>query len=130
MLDFNDVRAFCGSREVDLVMVPPPPPFTLCLHGEFDGYGDFFSFVAKDVEYVELPGAFTVSDLIFTSQAAELATLSPKWLRLGEAYSGPALALRSADAPGWGTDRHVFVVIANHLEWRPGSDWHSAVATK
>jgi len=123
MPTFNDLAAFCRAREVDLVIVTSPAPFVLCLHGEFDGYGDFFSILAKDIEYVELSAGFTVGDLRLVDQTTELAALSPKWSRLSELYSGSALAFRAADALQWGTDRHDFVIVANHIEWRPGRDW-------
>ncbi|MCA9679312.1 MAG: hypothetical protein H6708_03105 [Kofleriaceae bacterium] len=123
MLELDDVRAFCRGREVDLVMVSPPAPFTVCLHGEFDGYGDFFSLVARDVEYVDLPGGFPLGEMRDVSQVSAMVELSPKWTGLAELHSGPAVAFRSADARDWGTGCCDHLIIANHLEWRAGRDW-------
>jgi len=129
MLDFFDIRAFCLSREVDLVLAPAPAPFTLCLHGEFDGLGDFFSMLAKDVEFVELAGGFTAGDLQMTRNVGTLSSLSPKWSQLSTTYSGLAIAFRTADGQSWGVDRETFVLIANHVEWHAGRDWRDGHPT-
>jgi hypothetical protein len=123
VIDFNEVRTICARREIDLVIKPPPPSYSLCLHGELDGYGDFFSVIAKDVEYLEVPGGITVVDVVYVNQIEELAALSPKWSSLRGQYSGPALAFRSADAEHWGTGVHDFVIVGGTIECHPGRDW-------
>jgi hypothetical protein len=123
MIDFEAVRTFCASREVDLVLAPPSPPFVLCLHGQFDGYGDFFSILVKDVEFVELAGGFTVGDMLMATELRSLAAVVPRWSRLAGVYSGPALAFRTADSSSWSSDCDAFIVVANHIEWRAGKDW-------
>jgi hypothetical protein len=126
MLHFQAIRKFCASREVDVVLALATPPFVLCLQGQFNGSGDFFRLLAKDVEYIELAGGFTVGDLAMTTDVSALSSLSPKWSQLSGLYSGPAVALRSADSGEWGSDRGTFVVVANHLEWHAGRDWRAA----
>lgn len=123
LIDFDDVKRFCATRSVDLTMACPPPPFTVCLHGEFDGYGDFFSLLVKDVDYVEIAGAFPVGDIVIVSDLATLPSLLPRWSRLVESCSGTAVAFRSDDTPQWGDGAECFIVVADHLEWRSGGDW-------
>lgn len=129
MLPFQLIRDFCAHRPVELVLVRPPDGFTIALHGEYDGYGDFCTLLAKDVEYVDLPAGFEVGEIVFTQRVRDLEGLAPKWSRLSEDYSGPAVAFRSVDASSWGSDRHCFAVIANTLEWRAGRDWKAVPAT-
>jgi len=123
LLELIDVLAFCRTREVDLVMAPPPAPYTLCLRGEFNCYGEFFHLLAKDVEYVELCAGFPVGDLAMVSDLSSLSSLAPKWSRLSRLYSPPALVIRTADVDAWGSDDHSFIVIAETLEWHAGRDW-------
>jgi len=130
MLDFDSVRDFCSGREVDLVIAPPPTPFALGLHGEFDGYGDFFSLLFRDVEYVELAGGFTVGDLVMVDGIDSLSLLTPKWSRLVGLYSGPAVAFRTADTQAWNGDDQLFLVIANQIRCEPGRDWHGGMAPR
>lgn len=130
MLPFQAIRDFCASRLVDLRLIRPPDGFTLALHGEFDGYGDFFTLVARDIEYVDLPGGFPFGELVFTHDVRDLEALAPKWATLSQDYSGPAVAFRSADASSWGSDRYCFAVIANTLEWRAGRDWPAVSPTE
>jgi len=63
-------------------MGTPSPPFNICIHAEFNGYGDYFSISAKDVEYVEISGGFPVGDVVLTRQVSALGELAPKWSRL------------------------------------------------
>jgi hypothetical protein len=122
VLAIGDVRDFCRSRDVDLVLVPPPHPFTLCFRGEFDGYGDFFRLVATDVEYVEMASGFTVGDIVST-EAAKLGALRSSWARLVGKYSGPAIAFRTVDTDTWETEGGAFVIVANRFEWHAGPGW-------
>jgi hypothetical protein len=124
MLDFGSVREFCMSREVDLVVAPSQTPLTLRLHGEFDGYGDFFSLVFRDVEFMELAGGFTVGDLVAVDDVQALVDLAPKWAHLIGLYSGPAVAFRTADTQAWDMTSQMFVVVANRIECYAGRDWH------
>lgn len=101
-------------------------PAPLCLRGQFDEYGDYFSIVATDVEYLELAGTITVGDLMM-GQLKEIAGAIPKWAALGEMYSGPALAIRSADSNDWqnASSRDLFLLVANHIALVPGKDWQA-----
>lgn len=74
------VRVFCGRREVDLVLTRTENDRAVVLHAEFDGHGDFFSIVARDVEYVDLPGGFTVGDLQLASSPRDIVGVSRKWM--------------------------------------------------
>lgn len=122
MHDFRPVRAFCASREVDVRLMPPPHPYLIYLHGELDGDGDFFSILAKEVEFLELPYSLTVGDIVLC-EVSELPALMPEWSRLVGVYSYPALAFRSAGSPRWGPGCEGYVIIAGHLEWTPGRNW-------
>ena len=124
MITFDEVRLLCRRQEVDLVLASPPAPGVLCLRGQFDGYGDYFSVVASDVEYVQLAGTITVGDLMM-DQMQKLAGAVPEWAALVELYSGPALAVRSADSADWQTAsaRELFLLVANHIALVPGKDW-------
>jgi hypothetical protein len=125
MVSSEAIRLFCRSREVDLVLQPAKPPCMLRLHGQFDGYGDFFDILTTDVDYIELADGVTVGDLRLVESVGALAGLSAKWRPLEEFYSGVALAIRSADSGGWASARpeHLFVVIAGQIEFKPGRDW-------
>lgn len=122
-LNFDSVRSFCASRDVDLVLVSPVVPFSLRLRGEFDGHGDFFSLLARDVEYVELAGGFTVAEMIATNDVRSLFGLTQRWSRLHGTCSGPAIAFRPVDSPDWEAGLGGFLIVANHFEWRAGPDW-------
>lgn len=126
-LSFDEVRGLCLSREVDLVMCAPPAPFPLCLRGQFSDYGDFFSILAHDIEYLDLAGGLTVGDLVL-SDVSTVSTITPKWQQLVSIYSGPALAIRSADAEDWASadPRALYLVIANRIEFQAGPDWDRA----
>jgi len=104
-------------------MVPPSHQYVVCLHGEFDGYGDFFTIGIRDIEYVDLPGRITVGDVFLVERLAELGAVSEKWPRLAEEYSGKALVCRSADAEGLGSHTSTFIVVANDFEIHCGRDW-------
>lgn len=104
-------------------MIPPPHPCLVCLHGEFDGYGDFFTILAYDVEYIEIPGRITVGDVILHERFAEFAAVSSKWAGFAGVYSGKALACRTADTADWESHAGVFVVVARDFEMRGGRDW-------
>jgi hypothetical protein len=58
---------------------------------------------------------------------ADLPQLTPKWSGLPQLYSGPALVIRSADAADWTSARvhELFIVVANTIVCRAGSDWPS-----
>ena len=107
---------------------PSRTPFSLCLHAEFDGYGDFFSLLFCDVEYVELAGGFTVGDLVM-ADVHSLSLRTPKWSRLVGLYSWPAVAFRTADAHAWNRDDQAFLVVANQIRCEPGRDWPRARGT-
>src|ERR1700742_5027540 len=62
-LSFDLIRSFAARREVDLELVAARAPVSIALRGMFDGYGDFFSILAADVEYMDILGALTLGDL-------------------------------------------------------------------
>lgn len=121
-----DIAAFCASREVDLVFRGASPPLSFVLHGEFDGYGDFFTIEVGDVEYVDCPGTFAVRELRLLEDRRTLGELAAKWQRVGEEYGAPTLVMRSDDVGGWNDPRqHAYaLVIANRITFRPGADWN------
>jgi DNA-binding transcriptional LysR family regulator len=125
MLDVDDVRQLLRQREVDLVLARAPEPHELRLHAEFDGYGDFFSVLASDVEYLDLPGRMTVADLRLVQDLREAAAVATKWGMLIGRYSGPAIILRSVDANTWqsATPGDLGILVANRIEIQPGADW-------
>ncbi len=127
MITFNDVRLFCQSRVTEIVLAGSDR-YTIRLHGEFDSYGDFFTLVASDIEYLEIAGGFTVSDMRLVEEVRELGILNPKWARLEGEYSGPAVAFLSADSGDWASESETFVVVANTLEWTAGTDWEGPAA--
>lgn len=126
-ISLDSIREFCATREVDLVMCSPPPPFTVCMRGEFDAYGDFFSILARDVEYVDLAGGLTVGDLVLV-EIATLSRTTQKWRDVGTAYSGQALLIRSADAETWEAAKplDLHLVVAGELIFEKGKDWDRA----
>jgi hypothetical protein len=121
--DFDQLRRFCLSREVDLTIVAPPSGFSFCLRGEFDGYGDFFSIVAKSIEYVDLPGGFSVGELMLVIRIHDVVDFSKKWSRLPELYSGSSIVFRTRDSEKWGEGSSDGIVVANTLGWLEGRDW-------
>jgi len=125
MISFLEIRSFCRAREVDIVMVPPTPPFTVSLSGQFDGYSEFFTVSASDVEFVEIAGGITVGDIVMAPELRALASIVPKWISVHDLYSGPAMAIRSADSTDWATARHdeLFVLVANRIQFTAGRDW-------
>jgi hypothetical protein len=127
-LDFDSIRALCAAREIDIVMSSPPPGYVLCLRGQFDGAGEFFYILAADVEYAELAGGITVGDLFLGTDIPTIAAIVPKWQSLKGVYSGPALAIRSADCDDWVTavPHGVYLLVANRIEFRRGADWKGA----
>jgi hypothetical protein len=128
ILALESVQSFCKLREIDLVLIPAPAPFVLCFRAQFDGYGEFFFIVAKDVEYADIVGGITVGGLRVTSDIDEVVAMTPKWRELRGRISGPALLLRSADAETWEAagPADLCVLVANGIEFRPGKDWERA----
>lgn len=126
MIAFEDVRLLCTRREVDLVLYGGRPPYELCLRGQFDNYGDYFSVLARGVEYVELASGIPVGDMLMTD-ATDLPRVAGKWQHLRGQYSGSALVVLSADADGWDSagPHDLFVVIANLIEVEAGTQWRA-----
>ena len=122
-ITIEQIRAICRQREIDLVVTVPPRSFVLSLHGEFDGYGDYFSILVADLEYVDLTGNLTVGDLYLTHEIEEVSRLNPKWAHIAANYSGRALVLRSANADSWQSaqPQDLFLVIANTFSFRAGT---------
>ncbi len=128
--NFESVRKCCMAREVDLALSSSPPQFTLHLRGHYNGYGDFFSILAEDVEYLDLAGGITVGDLLMMESVRDLAPLAAKWVFIRVKYSGPALVIRSADSGSWEDVRpqDLFVVVAGTFAFREGADFERATA--
>lgn len=122
MITMQDVRRFCQRRLTDLVLSRPPESYVLALHGQLDDYGDFFTILTTDVEYVEIAGSMAVGDLVL-AQANDLGRFSPTWSRLALDYSGPALVILGAVPDAAGRADGPWVVIANTLEVKAGKDW-------
>jgi hypothetical protein len=126
-ISHEDVRRFVGSREVDLGMVVPPSGYQIALHAEFDGYGDYLTLVARDVEYVEVLGRFTVGDLVVMPNLTEILgwTGARKWVRRAPTCSGKALVMRDANAGSWehASPEELYLVVAGTISFLPGSGW-------
>src|SRR5262245_27479472 len=124
-LRFEEIRAFCASREVDLAVSPPPHSSVLCLRAQFDRQGHFFSILARDPEYIEVCGEVTVGDLMMVNDINAVSQLSAKWGWLKGEYSGLGVVIRRADADRWENARpnDLFVIIANHIAFMAGDDW-------
>jgi len=117
-----DVQAFCRRREVDLVLGRADPAHELRLHAELDGYGDFFSILANDVAFMELPASFTVGGLELTTNAASFA---PKWAHIPRLYPGQALVMCTADAGAFegAAPEDLFILVADEIAFVRGDDW-------
>jgi hypothetical protein len=124
-IPIETLRAFCSSREIDLTLVSPPQGYVVAFHGEYDGYGDFFTIAMRGVEYLDVAGGITIGDLVLASQVREVGELALKWRGLGRRYSGSALAMRSAEADAWGTASQdgMYLVVASEIVIMPGEDW-------
>lgn len=124
-LPFEEVRAFCQGREVELILVTPSSPFDLCLHAEYDGYGDFFRVDCEEVNYVDLAGGMTVGDVQLLSNVGELVDTFPKWRFVAGKYDGTPLVLLDGDAEGWevASDDQLFLILAADIIFRPGVHW-------
>lgn len=124
-LSFESVRALCASREVDLVLAPPPAPYVVSWRAQFSDHGHFFSILAWDVEYLDMPGGLTVGDLLLTSEVDAVAAMTPRWSFIRGLYSGSMLVVRTADAADWRAARpqDLGLIVANTLVFRPGPDW-------
>jgi hypothetical protein len=120
-----EVVRFCAQREVDLRLRGGQSPFTVDLHGEFDGYGDFFSILCADVEYVDCPGVFTIGGLIFVQDCREVLSQQEKWRGWLDSCSGPGFAMWEAGEENLRTARasSAYVVVANRIVLRSGADW-------
>lgn len=124
-LHFEAVREFCSRREVDLVLRASPSPETLCLRAQFDGYGDFFSIHAINLDYGEIAGSITLGDMRLLPDVVAVSALSSRWLWLQGVASGITLALMTADAESWQAAQagELFLIVASEIEFRAGSDW-------
>jgi hypothetical protein len=125
-----DLGRLIAHREVDIVLATPVAPYVLHIHGEYDGYGDLFSILAADVEYVDFPGGMTVAEILPFSSAANALLRAPKWRGLRGGISAQALVFRSADAASWdlATDGQLALVVADRISIFAGQDWARANA--
>jgi hypothetical protein len=125
-LSVDDLDRFCRRRVVDLVWRAGDSRRPLVLHGEFDGYGDFFSIWLGDIEYVSLANGFVVGGMTLGS-FGDFCASEPQWRGLRQYYSGPALVFtadgRDVGAPGETGEIVKFVVVANVIECVAGRDW-------
>jgi len=124
-LSFDSVRALCAAREVDLVLAAPPAPYVVSWRAQFSDHGHFFSILAQDVEYLDVPGGLTVGDLWLTTDVDAVSAMTPRWSMLRGLYSGAMLVIRTADAADWRGARpqDLGLIVANTLVFRPGPDW-------
>lgn len=131
-VSFESVRALCASREVDLVLAPPPAPYVVSWRGQFSDHGHFFSILAWDVEYLDMPGGLTVGDLLLTSDVEAVAAMTPRWSFIRGRYSGSMLVVRTADADDWRGARpqDLGLLVANTLVFRPGPDWEAVAPVR
>jgi hypothetical protein len=124
-LSIADVADFCKKREVEIRLKRAPETYALSLHGEFDGYGDFFSIHVADIEFMEIAGGFSVEGAVEISDLATAATFSERWKWLQGQYSPPAIVFLVAGRE----DRDIsgetgeFIVVANRIVCLAGKDW-------
>lgn len=129
-LTFDDVNSFVKLREIDLALAPARAPYGIALHAEFNGYADFFSILAADIEYIDYIEGVTIAELKRIPSFSEATSMAPKWKWLKGAVSAPALIIRGADSSSWedAGDGQLFVIVANRLEFEKGADWESVIA--
>ena len=123
-ITIEEIMTFCQSREVDLVLRSADAPHQLCLHGEFDGYGDLFSILVGGVEYIDVAGGFPVGGIQEMS-FSDAQFIAPKWANLAGEYSGRCLVIWNANAAMLraSPDKHRYLVVANDIEIESGHDW-------
>lgn len=124
-VSLEEVRSLCRNNQVDLVLASPSAPHVLCLHGEFDGYGDFFSIQVGELEYADVAGGCSVGDILALDSMAAVSSVVAKWRELECEYSGRALLIRSAYSASWvdAEEKDLFLVVANEFLSTAGSDW-------
>jgi hypothetical protein len=124
LLTLEEVRRFCHARPVELSLAPSERAGTIVLHGDYEGYGDFFNLCAENVAFAQLAGRFWVSGFVLTSWA-QLCDQAIEWTPFRGEFAGEALGMWKSEAGSLAgaaaTDR--FVVVAQRFVFSAGSDW-------
>jgi hypothetical protein len=122
------IRGLCGlvrAREIELGLPPAPPAYSLCLHGEFDGYGDYFSVLVAGVRYIEFSPGIVVGEMLFAADARELLGRFPRWKALAAEFAEQALVVLPAEdtlkAPSDSLGQAI--VVAERIDVVEGKDW-------
>jgi hypothetical protein len=124
-LSVAEISNFCKTREVEIRLQRAPAPYTLTLHGEYDGYGDFFSIHLADIEFIDIAGGFSVSGISEIGDLSAAATFSERWNVLRGQYSPPAIVFLVAgrEDPNIRGQTGEYIVIANSIVCNAGKDW-------
>jgi hypothetical protein len=124
-LSVADISKFCQTREVEIRLRAAAEPYVLTLHGEYDGYGDFFSIHLADIEFLDIAGGFSVEGAEEIGDLSAVSMFSDRWKELAGQYSPPAVVFCVAgrgDPMGRG-ETGEFIVIANRIDCFAGEDW-------
>lgn len=120
-ITIDEISEFSKTRDVELCARRAPPPYVLALHGEFDGYGDFFSIHIADIEFLEIEGRFSVEAAFEIHDLKMAETFSGRWKQLRGQYSPPAVVfVEKIDSP---SAPRQFIVVANQIDCFAGDDW-------
>ncbi len=124
-LSANDILGFCRSREVELVFATPQPPSTLRLHGQYEGYGDFFSIQAFGVRYVQITSGVVVADLVFERSLRNLLGRFERWRWLAEEFIESALVITEVEEtlPSPSDYSKQGIIVAETISFVAGRDW-------
>ena len=122
---WQSLEEFVGRRQaLDIVLVPSVAGGDVRLRCEFDGYSDFFSIEARDVEYIDISGQFPLGGLLRTA-VGDLGELAEKWTYQGRECSGSALVFWDGYAESLeAADEHLlYVVVAGRFDLTLGPDF-------
>lgn len=117
------VDQFVRQREVE-ISIASAGRYRLTLHGEYEGYGDFFTIELDDVEYIDVASCF-VAGGVRQLDIRDAELLRPKWRGLSREWGGVVLVFWGAgyDGPEAAPDTSAFLVIAGRIRVEPGADW-------
>lgn len=119
-LSVEQVHRFCQGREVEIVIVPPPKSYSLCLHGEYDGYGDFFSILVNGVQYLDVTSGMIVGQIVFDVDVRRLLTNTSRWSGLKAEFADSGMVIVAADSEGY---LEASLLVATELHIVAGKDW-------
>ncbi|MFO0617337.1 MAG: hypothetical protein U0414_32375 [Polyangiaceae bacterium] len=121
--DFLRAAKLVCSRDVELVLRPAVPPYTLCIHAGYDGYGDFFQILAQGVRHVEFTSGMLVSELVWADSVRGVLERFPRWAALGEEFVENAILLIAQDHDGERTCGALAagILVAETLVIKPGA---------